>query len=66
MREPYGFNFFLEKAEQNSGKLEEIRKKQTELEQTALKNTDLRALSDEVINRLRFQLRMDSSRFSKR
>ena len=55
-----------EKAEQNSGKLEEIRKKQTELEQTALKNTDLRALSDEVINRLRFQLRMDSSRFSKR
>ena len=55
-----------EQAVRNTDTLEEIRKKQTELEHSSLRREDIKALSDEVISRLRLQLRMESSRYSKR
>lgn len=48
----------------NSKMIEEIRKKQTEMETGTLKTSDMRVISDEVITRLRSELRFDRSRYS--
>ena len=48
----------------NSKMIEEIRKKQTEMETGTLKTSDMRVISDEVITRLRTELRFDRSRYS--
>ena len=44
--------------------IEEIRKRQTEMESGTLKTSDMRVISDEVITRLRSELRFDRSRYS--
>ena len=53
-----------EKSAENSKMIEEIRKRQTEMESGTLKTSDMRVISDEVITRLRSELRFDRSRYS--
>ena len=48
----------------NAEQLKTLQKKQNELENSSLKSHDIRRLSDDVINRLRKQLRLDRSRYT--
>ena len=48
----------------NAEQLKTLQKKQIELENSSLKSRDIRQLSDDVINRLRKQLRLDRSRYT--
>lgn len=52
------------KMQSNAEQLKELEKKQSELENSSLKSRDIRHLSDDVINRLRKQLRLDRSRYT--
>ena len=53
-------------AQENAELLKELQKKQSEADETTLKSKDIKKLSDEVINRLRQQMRMDRSRYINR
>ena len=53
-----------EKSAENSRLIDELKKKQDEIESGALKADDMRLISDEVITRLRTELRLDRSRYS--
>ena len=48
----------------NSKVIDELKKKQSEIESEALKARDMRVISDEVITRLRTEMRFDRSRYS--
>ena len=50
-------------AQANAEALKALQKKQSETEQTVLKSSNMNQLSDEVISRLRRQLRLDRSRY---
>ncbi|MBR6101220.1 MAG: hypothetical protein IKP95_02235 [Ruminococcus sp.] len=53
-----------ERTAENSRLIDELRNKQKEIENGALKASDMRVISDEVITRLRSELRLDRSRYS--
>ena len=53
-------------SEKNDKILEELRRKQEELEKSTLKNSDIRALTDEVLNKLKTQMRFERSRYRDR
>jgi hypothetical protein len=53
-----------EKVQMNSKLIEEIREKQRMIEEVTLKSSDMDAISDEMIRKLRSQLRLDRSRFA--
>ena len=53
-----------EEARQQSKALENLTKRQKQMEEATLKTTDLQKLSQEVINQLRTKLRFDRSRYS--
>ena len=53
-----------EKVQLNSKLIEEIREKQREIEEVTLKSSDMDAISDEMIRKLRNHLRLDKSRFA--
>ena len=53
-----------EKVQMNSKLIEEIREKQRMIEEVTLKSSDMDAISDEMIRKLRSQLRLDKSRFA--
>ncbi len=53
-----------EKVQLNSKLIEEIREKQRTIEAVTLKSSDMDAISDEMIRKLRSHLRFDKSRFS--
>ena len=59
-------NESAKKAELQAAQLDELKKKQKEIESKALKSTDIKVLSDEVMTRLRTQLRMEKARYSNR
>lgn len=48
----------------NTGMLKEMKRKQSEIENSSLRSSDVKKLSDDVINRIRSQLRLDRSRYS--
>ena len=53
-----------EKVAANSRMIEEIREHQREAEEITLKSSDLDAISEEMIRKLRSRMRFDRSRFA--
>ena len=53
-----------EKVAVNSKLIEEIREKQRTIETVTLKSSDMDAISEEMIRRLRSRMRLDRSRFA--
>ena len=53
-----------EKVELNTKLIEEIREKQRTIEEVTLKSTDIDAISEEMIRKLRSRMRLDRSRFT--
>ncbi|MCR4780972.1 MAG: hypothetical protein K5876_07750 [Ruminiclostridium sp.] len=53
-----------EKVAENSKMIEELREKQRSIESVTLKSSDIDALSEEMIRRLRSRMRFDRSRFA--
>lgn len=53
-----------EQTKLNTKQLDEIVKKQKEFDAVTLKTSDVQQLSDEVLNKLKTQLRLDRSRYS--
>ncbi len=54
----------VEKVAANTKLIEEIREHQRQIESVTLKSSDLDAISDEMIRRLRSRMRLDRSRFA--
>ena len=53
-----------EKVELNTKLIEEIREKQRTIEEVTLKSSDIDAISEEMIRKLRSRMRLDRSRFT--
>ena len=53
-----------QKVDANRKLIEEIREKQRTIESETLKSSDMDAISDEMIRRLRNRMRLDRSRFA--
>ena len=53
-----------EKVALNSRLIEEIRERQRETEAVTLRSSDMDAISEEMIRRLRNRIRLDRSRFA--